>query len=345
VGGDTLFFTATDGVHGRELWKSDGTRAGTVLVKNIRPDTDIYNYSSYPSGLTGVGRTLFFSADDGSHGRELWKSDGTRAGTVLVKDINPGPDSAGYYGPTELTDVRGTLFFSADDGVHGRELWKSDGTEAGTAMVIDLPEDYYYRSDPTDLTAVGRRLFFIVDRRAGHGGQGANALWKSDGTESGTVLIKDFFTYSYAYPAGLTDVGGTVFFTVNDNVHGNELWRSDGTDSGTVLVKDINRTPGPYGGYAGSYPSSLTAVRGRLFFIADDGVHGREVWKSDGTRAGTALMRDIHPGAGNSDASFLTGVGRMVFFAADDGAFLGRELWKSDGTRSGTVLVEDINEP
>ena len=84
--GGTLFFTANDGDHGRELWKSDGTAAGTVLVKDINPD----GRSSYPERARPTSNgTLFFTADDGTHRQELWKSDGTAAGTVLVKDINP----------------------------------------------------------------------------------------------------------------------------------------------------------------------------------------------------------------------------------------------------------------
>src|SRR5205814_591339 len=119
-----VFFTPFfDPAIGIELWKTDGTEPGTVLVKDIVPGPD----SSFPFGLTNVNGTLFFAAFDAARGSELWKSDGTAAGTVLVKDISP------FQSPFQLTNVNGTLFFSASGG-----LWKSDGTAAGTVLVKDI---------------------------------------------------------------------------------------------------------------------------------------------------------------------------------------------------------------
>ena len=127
----TLFFAADDGDDGVELWKSDGTAAGTVLVKDINPGSG----DSLPSYLTNVNGTLFFAANDGTHGAELWKSDGTAAGTVLVKDINPGGALLQSLNHRISRVSGGHLFFTADDGVHGRELWDPAGGAAAAAVV------------------------------------------------------------------------------------------------------------------------------------------------------------------------------------------------------------------
>src|SRR5581483_3109561 len=115
-------FTAAESSHGKELWRSDGTSTGTVLVNDIKPGqpAGVENYFSYHghsnyNGAANVNGTLFFCANDNSHGYELWKSDGTSAGTLLVKDIHSGSLSSR---PQDLINVSGTLFFSANDGSH-----------------------------------------------------------------------------------------------------------------------------------------------------------------------------------------------------------------------------------
>jgi trimeric autotransporter adhesin len=118
-----LYFPANDESSGYELWKSDGSAIGTVMIGDINPGAG----GSSPSNLRAAGGTLYFTANNGSSGRELWKSNGSLAGTVLVKDINPGAAESAPFG---LTVVGSTLFFIASDGSSGEELWKSDGSAA-----------------------------------------------------------------------------------------------------------------------------------------------------------------------------------------------------------------------
>ncbi len=125
--GGTLYFAANDGGNGRELWKSDGTPTGTVMVKDVNPGAA----DSMPFAITVVGSTLYFAATDGVNGYELWKSDGTAAGTVMVEDINPGPS---LWDPSGLTAVGTTLFFSADDGWFIRQSTSPDGGLRGVGL-------------------------------------------------------------------------------------------------------------------------------------------------------------------------------------------------------------------
>jgi RNA polymerase sigma factor (sigma-70 family) len=332
----TLFFAAKDGANRRQLWKivpkPDGPQP--ALVKSVPGGAGLN-----PQHLTGVNGTLFFVPGGSREGRELWKSDGTEAGTVCLKRFNP-PGSITFpeTGSKPLIAAGRVLFFVASDGDHTHALWKSDGTAAGTVPVKDLVTDAL--TFPRRMAEVNGTLFFVADDGV-HGAE----LWKSDGTAASTVLVKDVCPgRSGAAPLFLTNVNGTLFFTARDGTHGRELWKSDGTEAGTVLVKDIN--PGPDGAFpdsrvSGQQIGNLTAAGGTVFFAADDGVRGRKLWKSDGTAAGTVMVKDVSPGTdlqlrASSDAA-MAAVNGTVYFVADDGT-----LWKSDGTAAGTVPVKRV---
>ncbi|MDP6640153.1 MAG: hypothetical protein QF817_03685, partial [Candidatus Poseidoniaceae archaeon] len=226
--GSTLYFRANDGTNGYELWKSDGTSNGTMMVKDIYPGGSTFNgLGNYPD-LTAVGNTLYFGATDGINGDELWKSDGTSNGTVMVKDINPSGmanSDTGYF-----RAVGNTLYFDATDGTNGHELWKSDGTPAGTVMVKNINPSG--DSDPQRVTEINGMLYF----RANDGTNGVE-LWKSDGTSSGTVMVKDINSGSTdSNPAHLTAVGSSLFFAANDGTNGVELWKATTTSTSSVEV-------------------------------------------------------------------------------------------------------------
>lgn len=340
----TLYFSAYSGANStdNELWKSDGTEAGTVLVKDIFEGPD----SSWLNEPTNAGGTLFFDAKDGVNGYELWKSDGTGAGTVLAKNIYPGSTSSN---PSFLTDLNGTLIFVARDiaGPSGGMLLKSDGTAAGTVLVNDgtEPGTYYYQPVFSSgfnafLTRVKDSVFFAAKPLHPLLSTGGVELWKTDGTALGTVLVKNINSgYDDSNPTRLIDINGTLFFAADDGATGKELWTSDGTEAGTQMVTDI--CPGFCGsiGISGDWRTTAN-FKGQLFFLADDGVHGEELWKSDGTVAGTVMVKDIRPGTEGSDIYSPLTAGDTLFFSANDGV-IGTQLWKTDGTPAGTVQVGD----
>jgi len=322
--GTSFYFRANDGSHGMELWKSDGTAAGTVMVKDINPGIG----DSSPNYLVAIGTSLYFSANDGSHGNELWKSDGTAAGTVMVKDINSG---SGDSNPANLTALNGSLYFGATDGTNGYELWKSDGTDAGTTMVKDINPGIG-DSNPTELTAFGGGVYFRADD-----GTNGYELWKSDGTGAGTSMVKDIYPGpSSSGPTHFAVIGTSLYFSADNGTNGVEIWKSDGTTSGTAMFKDINP------GVDNSYPNFFTAIGTSFYFSANDGTNGYELWKSDGTGAGTSMVKDIYPGSASSGPAYFAVIGSNLYFGASD-AVDGSELWKSDGSGSGTVMVKDIN--
>ena len=293
---------------GGGLLATDGTGAGTSLVKEINGDL-------HPGApLSG---TLHFLSEGSLGPGALWSTDGTEAGTVRVTNLREAQG---------LASAAQQLFFCAPSDVGSRAaIWRSDGTAAGTRALRNLP------LRPCEFTAFRGSAFFMTKR----------ALWRTDGTAAGTVLVKDGFGPE-PFGHDLTVAGGRLFFVAGACVDGHgspprpvcdfELWRTDGTTRGTRRVKDIR--PGPYG----SRPQELTPVRNILYFSAYDGAHGRELWKSNGTVAGTRLVKDILPdGAARPEG--LASLDGMLYFAARGPTFRRDGLWASDGTAAGTRRV------
>lgn len=328
---DQLYFVANDGTNGIELWRTDGTSSGTVLVEDINPGAA----SSSPSKLTALNSTLFFSAESGNQGRELWKANSVANNTTIVKDIRPG--STGSF-PEELKVVNNALFFTADDGTNGREIWRSTGSEATTNIVQDIKPGAG-SSSPLELTAIGNTLFFSADD-----GTNGVELWMLDAsTATPVVTFKDIKPQQdSSLPTLLYEVGNTLFFNANDGLHGYELWKSDGTVSGTSMVKDINDNTQ---GFTSSDPMFLTSVGNNLYFAANDGEHGFELWRSNGTSTGTFLLRDINtnPAMGFSDSNptrtFVSG-DTLYFSAFHD--VKGWQIWQTLGSAATTTMLTDI---
>jgi ELWxxDGT repeat protein len=318
-------------VHGKELWTSYPHDGGAEHTQYLKTFSGISN-------LVLSGTTLFFAADDGASGAELWKSNGTEEGTVRVKDIRTGSTGSS---PELLTDVNGTLYFVANNGTNGKEVWKSNGTASGTVLVKDVfPKGG--SSNPASLTNVNGALYF-----AANDGSHGYELWKSNGTAEGTVLVKDIRpeVRISSSPDKFVNVNGILFFVATYPPLGRELWKSDGTEAGTVLVKDVR---------SGTGTSSIdngVAVNNILLFTASDGVHGQELWKSDGTEGGTVLVKDMTPGSpgshGEQAFSFkmgnFTNINGILYYTAYE--YDTYYIWRSDGTTSGTRRIQLCKGP
>ncbi|MCU0724694.1 MAG: hypothetical protein MUE73_02725 [Planctomycetes bacterium] len=327
--GSQVFFVAEDGTNGKELWRSDGTPAGTVMVANINPGTPgaTTNPGSSPANLKECGGFLFFTANDGVTGAELWRSDGSPAGTLNVLDIRAGAQPSS---PANLTNVAGRLLFLANDGTRGIELWTSDGTAGGTVLVKDIRSGAL-NCNGQNLTCVNGLLYLAADD-----GTNGREPWRSDGTAAGTYMLANLSPgMAASNPAAFQPLGSDVVFTATTASTGSELFRSDGTTAGTVLVADI------FPGAPNSNISSMTALAGGVWFSANDGVAGVEPWVSDGTATGTVQLANVYPDVGSSSPNSFTALGDRVFFAANDGA-AGSELWSTDGTEGGTALLKEL---
>ena len=369
---DRLYFAANNGENGSELFISDGTAEGTQLLADLNSDFNYgFNSGSYPGNFIEFNDRLYFAANNGESGSELFVSDGTAGGTQLLVDINPGSSNYGFYGygsyPSSFIEFNDRLYFSANNGESGSELFVSDGTAAGTQLLIDInpgvydgyygPPSFLQGSNPSNFIEFNDRLYFSADN-----GESGRELFVSDGTSAGTQLLVDLNPGAYdsyygpsfpqgSNPSNFVEFNGKLYFSANNGESGSELFVSDGTAEGTQLLVDLN--PGAYDSYYGpsfprsSSPSSLIEFNGKLYFAANNGESGSELFVSDGTAEGTQLVADINPGSGYgySSGSYpynLVEFNDRLYFSANDDTN-GNELFVTDGTAEGTQLVADIN--
>jgi ELWxxDGT repeat protein len=281
-------------------------------VRNIGPGA----LDGYPEGYARIGDRFFFGADDGEHGAELWRSDGTRRGTKLVRNIAPGATDSN---PFLFKRVGRRIFFSADDGTHGEEPWRTDGTRNGTKLAADIDPNPGDGSLEGSFSEPFGRLGRMVLMRADDGTNGVE-LWVIDGGQERQIEINPD---ANSFPAEFTTMNGFVLFTAYDGLanHGEELWRTDGTVAGTKLVRDI--APGS----ADSIPGRLVRVGDRLYLGARrTGGNDAELWRSKGTRRSTKLVKEFFPGAEGGFPKSGENVGGTFYFSARDDVF-GAEPW------------------
>lgn len=378
---DKLFFTAED-YRGRKIWYYDGNQSkilldtispswASLIDTNFKPTVTENNFfftnkskttllestgdddgiktlfketvNTYPGGqidnLIAVGQTLFFTCNDGIHGVELWKSDGTKNGTTLVKDIVKGTDGINI---TYKKVFNGKLYMVLNDGIHGSEIWTSDGTELGTHLLLDIYSGIN-GSDVKSLLEFAGNLYFVANN-----GIDGHELWKSDGTTNGTFLLKNINPTSNG--DGLLSnsnfiVFNNYFYFFANNGTNTQLWRSNGTSDGTSLFKNINTYPTNLPSYA---IFNLIGASANEYFVFEVGStvattnqYNFSLWRSDGTDAGTYRINDMgnnYNAYNQPQLSFYHYNNKLVFIKQSSP---NNELYITNGNSGGTILLTD----
>ncbi|WP_130471852.1 ELWxxDGT repeat protein, partial [Candidatus Magnetaquicoccus inordinatus] len=335
--------------YSRGIYVTNSSGTDATLVKEIVPGGDPYIYRM----VTLNGKAYFF-AETENEGRELWVSDGTSAGTQLLVDINPGEDSSSYGYVTEMVLCNNKIYFQADDGINGEELWQTDGTAAGTVMVKDIWSGIA-GSDILNITVFGNKIFFHAKDGSGDFGS-HNQLWMSDGTAAGTQLVKDFGYNGMRYDMGDATIAATsdaVYFLGKYGSNYEQLWKTtDGTAANTTLVKNLgsNAGDGIYweveeGRRREMYGPSLVAVDNKLYFDAYTSALGVEAWVSDGTSAGTFNLTNDGSTSLPSNGGFFSSISPVSGFVKFNGLVYFSyfdKLYKTDGTSANTSRVNGI---
>ncbi len=332
-----LIFIATDTAHGTELWITDGTTSGTKLLIDIYPGNKSGARSSMKNIFdnkiqNSVNGKLYFVGQTAANGSELWATDGTNTGTYLVADIQPGPGSSF---PSDINTVNGKVFFWANDGIHEYEPWISDGTQAGTSLLKDINPTSGSNFVRFSTTANGLCYFWA---RADHTQTGIGP-WVTDGTTAGTIPLKNSKNGSGSFISNFVAYKNKVYYYNHcDTGIAAQLWETDGTYNGTHVFS--NAAPNTYHHCSRNF----LVFKDKLYFTGGlykkDTFSSCELWVTDGTDAGTGLVKDLN-GNDNSTPVCLTQLGNYLYFIAEDSGYV--KLYRTDGTTSGTQMLAPYN--
>jgi len=319
--GSTLYFSATDGNSGKELWGYDTDNESYWQVIDLNPGTG----GSSPSSIVAIGDDIFFASDGDDSRSELWRFDTSTGLSSKPADYT----GTGHSYPNHLTAVGELLFFSQESGDQGNELYIINTTSM-EVWFFDLEMTPVEGSSPSGFTHIGDEVFFTAATLSE-----GRELWKYDIQNNSTSLV---FELNSDSSDGLTgeifQYGEDLIFQGNNGVT-DAVFRYNTSLNQTQQIQSIDSSL--------SSVSWLHVYQHHLFFIANDGVHGLENWVTNLENDTTWMMADIAEGAAHSDSRYKIGHEGKLFFRAEDG-ITGEELWVYDIVTNQTLQLKNINQ-
>jgi len=317
-----IFFFANDGVTGFEPWITDGTTAGTRLVKDINPTSNSILGTSSVKYFAKLNNVLYFGAGRDSDGAELWKSDGTTAGTELVKDIESDNSNGTYLlgsNPAYMTVYNNKVYFSANTLTHGRELWVTDGTAAGTQMVVDFTPG---NASPEELTVFNGNLYY----RAYTNNDGF-CLIKSNGTAAGTSIVKTPTTGGVDSPEDIVVFKNKLYMSGADNNGNYGIFSTDGSTFTKAAVADR--------------AFNLLTTSNYIYYKAFDSNSFLNLFSTDGGTTQTKL--NTSPTILIDDQKPMYLINSCLLFSAENSTS-GQELFSICNQQSQPLAIQDMQK-